>query len=113
MLNAFDESQCDGTVAIPGNIGEDAFAVRAEDDTLALASPSISKGMVVIFDASVPIKHQAIVLAGPPGTRPVIRQLICDGADMYLSAPQSGLPLRKIERSAIHAVAIKAVIDLL
>lgn len=113
MLNAFEESQQEGTVAVPGNIGAGAFAIRAEDDTLALATPSISKGMVVVFDPDAAIRHQAIVLAGSPGTRPVIRQLVCDGPDLYLSAPQSGLPLRKIERSAIHAVAVKAVIDLL
>lgn len=113
MCNKFDDEQREGEIPIPGNISKESFALRAEDDTLALASPSISKGMVVVFDPKAEIRHQAIVLAGEPGTRPVIRQLICDGHDLYLSAPQSGLPLRKIEHKAVLAVAVKAVIDLL
>lgn len=112
MLNAFDESQREGTVPIPGVINSKAFAVRCEDDTLELATPSIAKGMIVVFDPDAPIRHQAIVLAGEPGTRPVIRQLICDGPDLYLSAPKSGIPPRKVSREAVIAVAVKAVLDL-
>ena len=102
-----------GETEIPGDIGPHAFAIRFEDDTMALASPSISKGMLVIFDPELAVKHLAIVLAAEPGNRPSIRQVLFDGADLYLTAPQSGLPPRKVPESAIRGVAVKAVIDLI
>lgn len=102
-----------GETEIPGDIGPHAFAIRVEDDTMALASPSISKGMLVIFDPELAVKHLAIVLAAEPGNRPSIRQVLFDGADLYLTAPHSGLPPRKVPASAIRGVAVKAVIDLI
>lgn len=113
MHNEINHDACTGTVEIPGEVGNNAFAIRVEDDTMANASPPIGKGTLVIFDPDLPPKHQAIVLAGEPGTVPVIRQALFDGPDIFITAPQSGLPPRRVEKQAIRAVAVKAVIDLL
>ena len=113
MHNEINHNASDSVVEIPGEVGKNAFAIRVEDETMAQATPPISKGMLVIFDPDAQVKHMSIVLAGDPGTLPVIRQAIFDGPDIFLTAPHSGLPARRVERSAIRAVAVKAMIDLL
>lgn len=113
MHNEISEDHRIGETEIPGEFSSKAFAIRVEDDTMAQASPSLGKGMLVVFDPERPVKHMAIVLAVEPGSRPAIRQVLFDGPELFITAPQSGLPPRRIDRSAIRAVAVKAVIDLL
>lgn len=75
---------------------------------------SLSEGMVIIIDTAAECTHRSIVVAQVKGQeQAVIRQLIIEGSDRYLTALNPQYPLIVVnDETTIIGVAIKAQFSL-